>query len=140
MTPTSSKKVAHYINAKLRLLCAGADPKRILMPEAVLEVSQYENNMKSHKVTPVTMEMPGGDRDKLIGFESVEDFFKIQHYQIDTQDIMGIRLQAFRQTQKKIEAKSIAMTQDNIWVRSDLTEQTKIKHCPKPNDKCHETR
>jgi hypothetical protein len=125
MAPIYAKKMAHFINAKLRTMCADAYLERILTPEAVLEVSQYEYNMKTHKITPIDMEMPDCDGDRLIGFENIEDPLKEQQYQIDTADIIEVGSQVSRQAIKKLKKKSKETEYDESSVKSDLTEQTK---------------
>ena len=103
MAPIYANKNAHSINAKLRIMCADAYLERILTPEAVLEVSQYEYNMKTHKITPIDMEMPDCVGDRLIGFENIEDPLKEQQYQIDTVDIIEVGSQVSRQAIKKLK-------------------------------------
>eukprot|EP00957_Ditylum_brightwellii_P117394 8953894-Ditylum_brightwellii.AAC.1 len=88
MASIYTKKMAHFINAKLRIMCADAYLERILTPEAVLGVSQYEYNIKTHKITTINMEIPDCDGDKLIGFKNIEDHLKEQQYQIGTLEIM----------------------------------------------------
>eukprot|EP00957_Ditylum_brightwellii_P029672 2242097-Ditylum_brightwellii.AAC.1 len=57
-------------------MCADAYLERILTPEAGLEDSQYEYNMKTHKINC--------DGDRQIGFENIEDPLK-EHIEVGSQ-------------------------------------------------------
>eukprot|EP00957_Ditylum_brightwellii_P014280 1075269-Ditylum_brightwellii.AAC.1 len=56
--PEYTKRVTHFINAKLKAIHTDQYIKRVLTLEAILEVSQYNYNLKTHKITPKDVEMP----------------------------------------------------------------------------------
>eukprot|EP00957_Ditylum_brightwellii_P162182 12348967-Ditylum_brightwellii.AAC.1 len=75
--PECAKRVTHFINAKLKALHTDHYIERVFTPEAKLEVSQYDYNLNTHKITTKDVEMLDCKDNELLSFELVEDLLKL---------------------------------------------------------------